>query len=288
MLRLVIRDEAEELVGSLLWDAGTTGVVEIDGELLAGFDDRATAEAVAERAADWPVDGIAIEPSDWAGTDEVSTVTIPGADPGTKRMLSIVAGPTFGHGGHPTTGIAVQLLTDAVQQRLAANATTNAAVLDVGTGSGVLAIAAAALGARPVLGVDNDPDAVDVARANAERNNVEITTALVGADDRDGAVCVVADTPPLVGVSGFDLVVMNVLAPVQRELAEAVASTLNPGGSLLTTGYLVDDGPAIVELHRAALAAAGHGQATVSAERVDGAWLGHRFDLGSGDPMRAG
>lgn len=287
MLKLVVRDGAEELVGSLLWDAGTTGLVEADGEFLAGFDDRETAEAVAERAADWPVDGITIEPSDWAGTDEVTTVTIDGTGgPGAIETLSIVAGPTFGHGGHPTTALAIELLTTAVQRRLAAG--SSAAVLDVGTGSGVLAIAAAALGAGPVLGVDNDRDAVEVATANAERNGVEIISALVGPDHPGHGGLTIADTPPLVGVSGFDLVVMNVLAPVQRALAGAVAGILNTGGSLITTGYLIEDGRSIVELHRAAITEAGRGLATVGVERCNGDWLGHRFDLEPGHGTEPG
>jgi len=280
MLRLVIRDGAEELVGSLLWDAGTTGVVEIDGEFLAGFDDRETAQAVAKQAAGWPIDAVSVEPSDWAGTDETTTVTIDGSGADRSEVITIVAGPTFGHGGHPTTAIAVELLAGVVRQRLADG--SDAAVLDVGTGSGVLAIAAAALGARPVLGVDNDPDAVEAARANADRNGVEITTALVDSGHHGGAGFTVADAPSLVGVPGFDVVVMNVLAPVHRELATAVAGTVNPGGSLITSGYLLDDRSSIADLHRGALEAAGRGEASVGVERRDGDWLGHRFDLEPG------
>lgn len=279
MLRLAVREGADELVGSLLWDAGTTGLVEIDGQVLAGFEDRPTAESVAERAAGWPVDVVAIEPSEWSGTDELTTVTIDGND-GSPVALAIMAGPTFGHGGHPTTALAIDLLTDAVRDRVAAGATP--AVLDVGTGSGVLAVAAAALGASPVLGVDIDPEAVRIAAANAERNRVTLATALVepaGSGD-DGST--VEGTPAMAGVAGFDVVVVNVLARVQHELAAAVAGTLARGGSLITTGYLVEDGPAMIGLQRSAIEGAGRGPLRIGSERRDDGWLSHRFDLGSG------
>lgn len=280
MVRLAAEDGADEVVSSLLWDAGTTGIVEIDGQLLAGFDDRAGADAVVELAGGWPAEVVAVEPVTWTGTDEVTTVTIepdPGRPGSPALTLSIVAGPTFGHGGHPTTALAIDLLTGAVRQRLApppspspGSAPPPPSVLDVGTGSGVLAIVASVLGAGPVVGVDNDPAAISVAQDNGHRNGVAPVVSEAPVDQ----------APSLVGVASFDVVVANVLAPVQRELAGAMARVLAPGGTLLTTGYLEADGPAIAELHRSSIEATGRAPVRVEvAAAIDG-WIGHRFDLG--------
>lgn len=280
MVRLAAEDGADEVVSSLLWDAGTTGIVEIDGQLLAGFDDRAGADAVVELASGWPAAVVAVEPVTWTGSDEVTTVTMEpdSGQPGSPALtLSIVAGPTFGHGGHPTTALAVDLLTGVVRQRLAAPPSPSPgpappppSVLDVGTGSGVLAIVAAVLGAGPVVGVDNDPAAVSVARDNGHRNGVEPVVSEAPVDQ----------APSLVGLASFDVVVANVLAPVQRELAGAMARVLAPGGTLLTTGYLEADGPAIAELHRSSIEAAGRAPVRVAVAAAADGWIGHRFDLG--------
>ena len=80
-------------------------------------------------------------------------------------------GRAFGTGAHPTTRLCVELLAAAPRGSL----------LDVGCGSGVLAIAAARLGYRPLTAVDDDPVAVEVTRANALANGVELEAALVDA-----------------------------------------------------------------------------------------------------------
>lgn len=270
MVRFSVDRGADELVSSLLWDAGTTGILELDGALVAGFDDRATAEAVADRATEWPATVLAIEPTEWTGGDEVTTVTIRPDGPGSKlrpRRLSIVAGSTFGHGGHPTTVLAIDHLSEVVAERHATASPVS--MLDVGTGSGVLAIAAAALGADPVVAIDIDPEAATTARANAARNRVDV---IVGEAPIDR-------TPALVGRTTFDLVVANVLLPVHRELAPAMAAILAPGGSLVTAGYLDGDGDEVVELHRASIGSAAAGPVAAVVERRRDGWLGHRFEL---------
>ena len=97
-------------------------------------------------------------------------------------MVEIVLDPgmAFGTGTHPTTSLCLAALSDLLAAR------PGASVLDVGTGSGLLAIAAAKLGAGRVAANDNDPVAVEVARENAERNGamLELTGAAVGRDRR--------------------------------------------------------------------------------------------------------
>jgi phosphohistidine phosphatase SixA len=85
--------------------------------------------------------------------------------------IVIDPGQAFGTGGHPTTRLCLELLL-----ALAAGERQRGTLLDVGTGSGVLAIAAALLGFAPVLALDNDPMSLDAARSNASQNGVEIQT----------------------------------------------------------------------------------------------------------------
>lgn len=136
-------------------------------------------------------------------------------------------GMAFGTGSHPTTALCLRalsrLLADRPGQRL----------LDVGTGSGLLAIAAARLGAAaPVVATDNDPVAIDVARENAERNGVSLSLHLVPDPPRGGP---------------FDVVVANILANTLSELAPELAAALAPGGCLLLSGLLAGQEDAVRE-----------------------------------------
>jgi len=120
----------------------------------------------------------------------------------------------FGTGAHPTTRLCLEWLER--------NVTPGASVLDYGCGSGILAIAAARLGAGRVCGVDIDPHAVAAARRNAEANGVDVAFA-------DSA-------EPLAGT--FDLVVANILANPLRLLAPAICAHLRPGAKLALSGIL--------------------------------------------------
>jgi ribosomal protein L11 methyltransferase len=124
-------------------------------------------------------------------------------------------GMAFGTGTHPTTSLCLAALAELVGP--------GAAVLDVGTGSGLLAIAAAKLGAARAAGTENDPVALAVARENAERNGVALELRLASPNAVPGT---------------FDLVVANILANTLVELAPAVASKVAPGGTLLLSGIL--------------------------------------------------
>lgn len=257
LVRLILDGPDGERVSSLLWDAGTTGIAEEGDLLLAGFDDRAAAEAVATRAAAdrWPARVLAIEPIEWRGTDERTTVAVRAPD-GRSVALSIVAGPTFGHGGHPTTALALELLAETVAP--------GDRVLDAGTGSGVLAIAAAGLGAGAAIGIDIDPAVVPVAEANARANGVEVGVHVLP----------IPAAAALVPGRRFDVVVANLLVPGQRELGADLTRVLAPGGSLIVSGYLAADGDEVAGRYRSLLA----GDPTVTVRRRDG-WLAHRFEL---------
>jgi ribosomal protein L11 methyltransferase len=100
-------------------------------------------------------------------------------------------------------------------------------VLDVGCGSGILAIAAAKLGARRVVGVDTDPIAIEATTANARRNAVARRVRA-----RQGSVPT--------GDGPFDVVLANLIATLLVQLAEALQSELAPGGTLVASGIFVD------------------------------------------------
>jgi ribosomal protein L11 methyltransferase len=136
--------------------------------------------------------------------------------PGTVEVV-LDPGMAFGTGTHPTTALCL----DALGERVGAR--PGLSVLDVGTGSGLLAIAARRLGAGRVVASDVDPEALRVARENAESNGVVLE--VTGADVHQ--------------IEGpFDLVVANILANTLVELAAGLAAQVAPGGSLLLSGVL--------------------------------------------------
>jgi ribosomal protein L11 methyltransferase len=149
----------------------------------------------------------------------------------------------FGTGHHQSTRLCLAL----IQARDLKNRT----VLDVGTGSGVLAIAAAGLGAAFVAAIDNDPDAVENARENIDRNGVG---GLVDAHVRDLAD---PSLPPA------DVVTANLTGTLLERHAAALARLVRPSGTLIASGFNVD------EKDRVAAAFAGPFELSETAEEDD-------------------
>ncbi len=141
--------------------------------------------------------------------------------------ISLVLDPgmAFGTGSHPTTRLCLEWLEK--------NLSAGASLLDYGCGSGILAIAAARLGAARVAGVDIDPQAVSAARANAERNAVDALFA--------------DSTEPLAGE--YDFVVANILSNPLRVLAPALSARVRRGGALVLSGILVEQAEEIIALY---------------------------------------
>jgi ribosomal protein L11 methyltransferase len=140
-------------------------------------------------------------------------------EPPPEGAVEVVLDPgmAFGTGSHPTTSLCLAALSDVLGAR------PGAAVLDVGTGSGLLAIAARKLGAGRVAANDEDPVAVQVARENAARNGAALELTVDPLDRIPGT---------------FDVVVANILANVLVALAPELAAKLAPGGVLLLSGIL--------------------------------------------------
>lgn len=148
--------------------------------------------------------------------DAARPLTLPRGGP-TDVLVRIDPGRAFGSGSHPTTRLCLELVEEHVLG--------GEAVLDVGTGTGVLAVAAARLGARRVVAIDIDPEAVRATEINAESNGV---AALVEASDT-----------PLAELDGsFDVVVANVLAGALVELAPGLVARVRVDGVLVLSGII--------------------------------------------------
>lgn len=162
----------------------------------------------------------------------------------------------FGTGEHASTRGALRLLEDVIRR--------SDRVLDVGTGSAVLAIAAARLGAAEVLGVDNDADAIINATENVERNGVvgRVTVEQAHVD---------ADYLDALGASRFDVIVANVLSGVLIPLLPAFRRSLAPGGRLILGGILEREAPDVV-------AAASDADLVLRAEDAEDDWWTGLFE----------
>ena len=134
--------------------------------------------------------------------------------PGDRVVVTLDPGLAFGTGTHPTTRLMLQFLERHLRG--------GESVLDYGCGSGILAIAAAKLGATRVDGVDVDPQAVETASANARANSVALHAAL----------------PEALPAAVYDIVVSNILAQPLIVLAPLLASRTAPRGRIALAGIL--------------------------------------------------
>ena len=134
------------------------------------------------------------------------------------RVIEIDPGMAFGSGTHETTGMCLSLLEDVI--------TGGEEIIDVGTGSGILSIGAALLGAGHVLAIDIDPDAVKVARENVVSNHVDSTVTVRQGDllEKVSAVC--------------DICVANIISDVIIAFAGPLKSHIRPGGLFICSGIV--------------------------------------------------
>lgn len=145
------------------------------------------------------------------------------------RVIQLDPGGAFGTGTHETTALCLDWLAGASGVR-------GARVLDYGCGSGILAIAAAVLGAAHVTAVDLDADALAVARANVALNGVEAGVSLGPPESLDGA---------------HDILLANILLEPLLALAPRFAALLAAGGRLVLSGLLVQQVPRVLEAYGA-------------------------------------
>ena len=134
-------------------------------------------------------------------------------------------GLAFGTGSHPTTQLCLQWLEHHV--------TTGQTVIDYGCGSGILAIAAAKFGAGNVVAIDIDEDALESTQYNAKRNKAKVE--VISAVDNVNAKA--------------DIVVANILPSPLKVLAPLLGQLVKPGGQIVLSGILVDQGPDLMDLY---------------------------------------
>lgn len=139
-------------------------------------------------------------------------------------VIRIDPGMAFGTGGHETTRLCLELLESIMES---GPLLMTPSLLDLGTGSGILAMAASLLGAGRILALDIDPDAIDVARENLALNELS-----------DQIEC---GTEPLESLTeNFDIILANILAEELVRLAPHLTERLNNGGSLILSGILTE------------------------------------------------
>lgn len=159
-------------------------------------------------------------------------------------VVVIDPGMAFGTGEHETTQLCAELLEETIQG--------GETVADVGTGSGVLAILAARLGAGRVYAIDNDPVAVEAAEENVARNGVEEVVQVQGGHF-------------LSGLKGIDILVANLNTALLQQMLPDLPEALRPGGRIIVSGI----GLANQEVARQALQSSG---IELIAEPVRGEW----------------
>lgn len=142
-------------------------------------------------------------------------------------------GLAFGSGTHNTTSLCLQWLEQ--------NCPPQTTVIDYGCGSGVLAIAAALLGASRVIAVDNDPQAIAATGENSERNQIsreQITAYLP------------TELPSRVEIEQADILLANILAEPLLQLAEKFAGLVKPGGKIVLSGLLQEQAEEVLACYR--------------------------------------
>jgi ribosomal protein L11 methyltransferase len=150
--------------------------------------------------------------------------------------MRIEAGLAFGTGHHETTALCLSVLSGLARRRSFVD------VLDVGCGTGLLAIGAAKLWKRRVLASDIDPVAVDVTRENARSNGV---ASLVQAVVADGLT-----NPILAKSAPYDLILANILARPLTQLSAQIVAALAPEGMLILSGLLHEQEALVLSFYR--------------------------------------
>jgi ribosomal protein L11 methyltransferase len=246
-LRLTVPDSLSDPLSGLFMDLGAEGIWQDGLDLVAYFPSSMRADEIELALNAWLAHlsacGVAVftpecvwqreDEGDWitAWQDHFKPIEVgkrlivlpewePLAKAGERLPIRIKPGRGFGTGGHGTTATCLE----RIEHYLKAQADPSAVrVMDVGTGSGILAIGAKCLGAGHVEGFDNDPDAVENAEQNAALNDTDIHMFTATIDQVN---------------STYDLVLANLLAHVIVELMADLKRIMAPGARLILSGIL--------------------------------------------------
>ncbi len=269
-LSLYIPDEARQALASYLQEKGSLGFVEEESRMIAYFPETVLVESlvaelrllkevliVAGRSGEFEFTVNTIQDQDWneswkkgfkaLDVGQRFTILPPWEKQHAGRInLVIDPGMAFGTGHHETTRSCL-ILMEKYDSRIAKDR-----FLDLGTGTGLLAIAAAKLGYREVLAVDTDPLATEATRMNARLNSVS------SLDIRDGSISAVDGL--------FDCVTANIISGVLVLLADQIAHRLKSQGMAILSGILSEQVDEVV-------AAAEQASMQVKEAYPDGKWM---------------
>ena len=189
-----------------------------------------------------------------------------------QAVIILDPGLSFGTGQHPTTSFCLaQVVAHSSAFRVPGfelgkrphPQNSKPSFLDIGTGSGILAIAAAKLGYSPVDAFDFDPEAVAIARANARRNRVADKITVRQAD---------VTKPPRRGAKKFSVVCANLISTLLISEQARIAATVQPGGVLVLAGILQKEFPRVQAVYEKA-------GLQLVAERAENEWWSGAFAL---------
>ena len=246
VLRLAFRSPLDEAGRERLWldvdDCGVSAVEDDDDKVSLFFADGAHRDAAADLLArrGW-LSQAALTPEDvadegWAARSQANLAAIrvgrivvappwdvPASGEADLQVIEVEPSTGFGTGHHQSTRLCLRALQDLDLRGVR--------VLDIGTGSGVLAVAAIRLGAAEALGIDNDPDAVESAQDTLRRNGLEpggsVRMELRGLDD--GALV------------PADVVCANLTGALLRQQGTRVQALVVPGGRAVLSGFTEDE-----------------------------------------------
>lgn len=242
-------------IGGIVEEHPSSGTVMLRAYLPAGPASAVTLDAIADRVHTLPSFGLdigaghigsrTVEDSGWADAWKVSFKPFPVGRrfwikptwddqpvPPDRVRIELDPGMAFGSGLHPSTQLCLRVLEDRLVPA--------SRVVDVGTGSGILAIAAARLGAVKVFARDSDPVAIGVARGNVRRNGVE-------------SIVVVEEASLLEGIGGpVDMIAANLTADIHLDLLPTARHHLTPNGLLAASGIVTDRAPEVRAVAKAA------------------------------------
>ncbi len=227
-LHLTSAPECVEALSYELWEAGTVGIREEDRgahvELIAAFEHEIDVAQFAsykpywerEEDTDWVLTTKAAWPARTIGK-RIFLAPVWNADPTPAGRVRVVHNPGLasGTGEHPCTQLALESLEDCVSE--------GSIVVDVGTGSGILAVAARKLGARTAMALDMDLASLYTARENFELNDFAPTLAQGSVDCAASAIA--------------DIVVANISGTVLLSIADDLLRVVKEGGWLILTGF---------------------------------------------------
>lgn len=142
-------------------------------------------------------------------------------------VVELDPGLAFGTGTHPTTALCLRWLDGADL--------SGSTLIDYGCGSGILAVAALTLGAKRVIAIDHDPQALEATRDNAIKNHVDDRLEILGSDQ----------TPTIKA----DIILANILAGTLIELEPMLASLVSPGGRIILSGILSEQADSVAKAY---------------------------------------